>query len=178
MARRPPPPLVLFLVGLFAIAAALAIAAILWNGWLLQRRAATGFVRTPGTVLEVGVEAVEHRSGRRRNQVSWAVEFHYGYDIGGRRYTGDRGYFLGSRFQSREDAEAHARAHPVGSAIDVFVDPEDPSRSVLDTTPPDWWPLLLPLAPLAFGAACLWYWRRLVAQQRVGAPPGGRRGPA
>lgn len=115
MPRRSAPPVVVLLFGLLLLAVAGILTRWLWDAWSLQRRAATVFVRTKGAVLDVRV--AERRSGRRNSHVTWSVELDYRYDVGGRRHTSDREFFLGSKSSCREAAAAYAAAHPIGAAI-------------------------------------------------------------
>ena len=110
-----------------------------------QERASRSFIPVVATVVESGVARRGKRSG-------WWAKITYRYDIDGHRYVSSRISFAGTRTSwllrggpSFEDATATALEHPVGSTIDAYYDPVNPSEAVRDVSPPSgspWVPIL------------------------------------
>lgn len=80
---------------------------------------------------------------------SFSVDFQYRYRVDGTDYEGDRiTFFEYAVFASQQQNQAFINAHPVGSQVEVFYDPSDPTRSVIMRSIPlsqFWSPLLLAL---------------------------------
>src|SRR2546426_2377072 len=107
-----------------------------------QKRATRSFAPVVATVVESGV-------ARRRRGRGWLAKITYQYQVDGHTYVSSRisvaatstsGLLRG--VPSREGAAAAASEHPVGSTIDAYYDPADPSEAVRDVTPPAGSPLL------------------------------------
>ena len=79
---------------------------------------------TPGTVRSSRL--VERSSGRSTVEV---VEVRYEYRVGERRLASNR-VWVSNRASAAEKADALAR-FPVGTAVEVHVDPSEPSQAVL-----------------------------------------------
>lgn len=111
---------VLALVGLFTAA---------WYGPRMLREAgSTGdWTAVSGRVEDVGVEARTRRHGQ-----DWVVRIAYAYTVEGNERRSTR-YSIGGdlRAEERDQAELLARGFRPGDALTVWVDPEDPTRSVL-----------------------------------------------
>ncbi len=117
----------------------------------LAGRAGTGVARLGATVAALGLagdaarlleqrelarfepvpaEVVTSERGARR----YAWEFEYAYEVDGTRYLGSR-LTNRPRLRSRGDTDALAARYPLGERITVHVDPEDPTRAVVDARP-------------------------------------------
>jgi Protein of unknown function (DUF3592) len=90
---------------------------------------------TSGAVVHAEVE--EHitvhrdKDGHRTStSVSHESNVAYVYRVGGREYRGQRVRFAWE--MSRSEAEATVARYPVGRSVDVFYDPRDPGKSVLE----------------------------------------------
>ncbi|MCU0864074.1 MAG: DUF3592 domain-containing protein [Planctomycetes bacterium] len=176
MARRSPPPLVLCLCGLIAVTIGIVLLVWMVAARQDQARANTVYLPTTGTVLSAKIS--EHMQSRRQPSF-WSVERAYSYAVAGRTYEGDRRAFETSLYDDRQEAERDLERLPVGSAIEVFYDPADPTQSVLDRSPPGFGAFVLPAGPLAFGALLLVVARRDArsrgASARAAAATAGRR---
>ncbi len=91
------------------------------------------FTRTRGSVLVSRVEEMpgpEEAGGTR-----FAAVIRYGFEARGRRYESDRisaGAPAGAASSDAQDARRLVARYPAGSAVDVWFDPADPGRSVLE----------------------------------------------
>ena len=94
-----------------------------------QRRAATKYLQTEGTVVENLVQ--QHSYPRRYGE--WRVR--YQYRVEGASYTSTR-YAYVPLSVSREEKVLH---FSTGSTVAVFYDPENPQNSVLNNSLPDHW---------------------------------------
>ena len=88
--------------------------------------ASSAWPKTTGILLKHDVIS---RGGRSRSFYAPVVEFEF--SAGGERYRGKRLRFAPMSFPNPGDAWAYLRAFPVGAGVDVFYDPADPARSVL-----------------------------------------------
>lgn len=123
---------------------------------LLQALAAFGWRRTDGQILGAGTLGYTAAAGGghgRTRMVRGAVSYRYGYE--GREYVGHRMSFgtpigLNPALASLSGASRYE----AGQAVTVFVDPKDPSRSVLRRNAPS--SLVLALMGGGFLALGLW----------------------
>ena len=106
-----------------------------------QKRASKSFARVRATVVESGVAP-------RGKGKGWFAKITYQYEVDGRTYASSRISFTGTETSgllrggpSREDAAATAAEHSVGSTIDAYYDPTDPSQAVRDVSLPSSSPL-------------------------------------
>lgn len=77
-----------------------------------------------------------NRVARRatRGPTLYKLALLYGYEVGGRGFEGDTVQF-GPKFVSAKDLiDALAIKYPVGAAVTVHYDPDDPATSVLETS--------------------------------------------
>jgi len=84
------------------------------------------------------VQARVTRSGIRESRLAALIrrnsqvpDVAYGYEVGGRRFHGDRHPFLEIPSWDAPFATRLAAQYPVGSTVQVFVDPKRPERSVI-----------------------------------------------
>jgi Protein of unknown function (DUF3592) len=129
---------------------------------LWQQHLAESFPHTPGQVLSSEV-TITHGS---KGSIHYHVSIAYSYIVNGMEYRGGR-YRYDGHPGNQNEANAVVSAHPAGSAIDVFYDPQDPADSVLSpmVDAQDVYILFL-LTPLTF--AILWVFANAVQQLNWG----------
>lgn len=102
-------------------------------GWfgptkLAEANASAHWNTVPTTVIETRLAS----QTRRNHGTDWHVTVVHEYEVDGSTHRGERWDVHGSAgFERREDAERFARGYRTGDAIEAFVDPDDPSSSVL-----------------------------------------------
>jgi hypothetical protein len=101
---------------------------------------ARSWQRVPGKMLGAGTAGYQTQAtgGRMGANVQRAV-FAYSYELGGQAYRGHRAAFgtpLGFGMGLGRIAAAQAGRHAPGEAVDVWVDPANPSNAVLRRTAP------------------------------------------
>ena len=100
---------------------------------IIDAHSSTGWPSTTGIVLRSQVLISEHTTSRS-NQTSQTDEYYspdiaYRYVINGDTYRNDNiRYGLAT---NKPDAEELVRQYPVGNTAEVFYDPDDPKKSVL-----------------------------------------------
>ena len=77
------------------------------------------------------VKAEITASGIDRESGTYYPKIIYRYTVNGRDYINDTYTFIGTGQMLKRSVVAVALQNPVGKQIDVFVDPNDPSRSVI-----------------------------------------------
>jgi Protein of unknown function (DUF3592) len=107
---------------------------------VVQVLGARDWERVSGTVLGSGVAGYQTQAtgGHMGANVQRAA-IAYRYDIGGQTYTGNRATFgtpLGFGMGLGGIASAQAKRYAPGEEVDVWVDPGDPSRTVLRRSAP------------------------------------------
>lgn len=90
-----------------------------------------------GTILSVAVKKHTTRhssgSGPSRSSTSWAVDVEYEFEVDGAKHQGDRLAFGQVSFNKRREAQAKADEYPEGREVKVYYNPEDLSKSCLET---------------------------------------------
>ncbi len=111
---------------------------------------------TPATVIWSDVKEVDGDEG-----TSYKVDLFYRYEFAGREHRANRYDLMDGSSSGREGSREIARAHPAGSALTVYVDPENPWRAVVKRDA-GWWALfvLFPLPFIAVGIGGLWWMRK------------------
>jgi uncharacterized membrane protein HdeD (DUF308 family) len=107
---------------------------------VMQLIPARSWQRVPGTMLGAGSAAyrTQATSGHMGANVQRAV-FAYSYEVGGQAYRGHRAAFgtpLGFGMGLGRIAAAQAGRYAPGEAVDVWVDPANPSNAVLRRSAP------------------------------------------
>lgn len=107
---------------------------------------------------------------------TYSVDLFYRYHFRGKQHRSNRYSLIGGSSSGRSGKEEVVRAHPPGSALTVFVDPDKPWRAVVKRDAG--WGALLALFPLPFMAVgfggMVWYFRRRNEGVTVSRPRGGR----
>jgi hypothetical protein len=103
--------------------------------------ATEGWVSAKGTVMAVEMDRKFLKKGSRGHKTpQYNVVITYAYDVEGLRYGSDRhsvsfigltGHISGSRHYLEEILKINAKYYP-GAEIEVFHDPDDPERAVLE----------------------------------------------
>jgi uncharacterized protein DUF3592 len=111
-----------------------------------QERASTSYVPIVATVVESGIVS----AGRTRG---WQARVTYRYKVDGHAYLSSRIEFFRTATSpalhggpSRDDATAVAARLAVGSTLQAYYDPANPSEAVRDASPPSGSPLTTTLA--------------------------------
>jgi hypothetical protein len=92
---------------------------------------AKAWQETPCTITRSEVESRwERHDGQSKNMYFPRIEYKYSY--GGRDYQGSRHSFSETRSSSSSGSYRVANKYPVGSEQVCYVNPDDPSESVLD----------------------------------------------
>ncbi|MBL8724040.1 MAG: DUF3592 domain-containing protein [Planctomycetes bacterium] len=118
-------------VGLLVLAALLC--GLGYSGWRLadaQERSRTRWVAVPGRVVATSIEVDEEHD--EYHSIYHYPRLTYSYQFAGRDLVGRRFRVVDDRsFSTRAEAERVLEKLPVGGAITVLVDPDDPSMAVL-----------------------------------------------
>lgn len=107
---------------------------------------------------------------------TYSVDLFYRYYFQGKQHRSNRYSLIGGSSSGRSGKEEVVRAHPPGSALTVFVDPDKPWRAVVKRDAG--WGALFALFPLPFMAVgfggIVWYFRKRNEGVSVSRPRGGR----
>lgn len=157
---------------LFAVLLLVGIGVGLWYGpaLVLETQAVEAWEEVGATIESVAVERDSSGSGASR-EVDYEVVFSYRYDWGGQSYTGSRyqvacGLVVSTKAEAMELAQA-LRDEP---RITVWVDPDDPTRSVKEKGGALYAWLTVGFGWVLIAAAGYVYFRRLRPQR--GLQPG------
>lgn len=114
---------------------------------------AVTWIEIPAVVVDSTV-----RSWATDDGTSYRADVLYEYAAAGRTWRSNRRSFFPLGSSDYSDQKATADRYPAGAAISCFVDPDDPSRSILDRRPrPVYLIGLFPLVFLLAGAALTTY---------------------
>jgi len=160
----------LFVGGLILMLGMAYLASALLGSYVAQGEAARRFTPVVGVIDGAEVVAL---SGMSPTSSSYAVRLHCRYDWNGQSFVTTTDSFYGSRsVMDLRDATAAAALYEPGTPTQLFVDPDNPSRAVLDNTAPrSALPILLALlmtAASAFLAAVGWRGWPLVVRSTHG----------
>ncbi len=128
---------VVLLVGFVLLLAGFVL--VFWDKRVGARR--SGFrhwERVPGRVTAARAVIVGEGTSRGGDvNTLWTAEIAYAYDVDGKTFEGAQRRFAGLDAGDVDHAERMVAAYPVGAAVEVAVDPEDPARSVIGSEPPN-----------------------------------------
>lgn len=99
-----------------------------------QLRAHRTFI--PIAAVVVSSQVVERGGSSTTRGTSYAPRIVTRYSVDQQTYESDRYFFAGKGWRDRESARSVVDRFQPGSATRVFVDPADPTRAILDATPP------------------------------------------
>jgi hypothetical protein len=85
-----------------------------------------------GRITQCDVVRKGGTTGRGVSNVRYEIELAYSYTVDGKRFRGDRMQVFGVSHKFEDDAQEHARQYPVGKAVPVYYNPDDPEDAVLE----------------------------------------------
>ena len=120
-------PACLLVIGaMFVLGGGLFVAVgVVWP--FTQAQMARGWVEQPCRILASEVKRFSDSDG-----TTYGVEVRYEYTINDRRYEGNRADFAQFHDDNRGEKQRIVNAYPAGSEAVCWVDPDEPSRSVLN----------------------------------------------
>ncbi|MBI3241398.1 MAG: DUF3592 domain-containing protein [Chloroflexi bacterium] len=127
--------------------------------WSRQRQvsASKSWPTTTGTVLSSSVELRRSRSGRSGYSLSHYPVVVYDYEVRGQRYQGNRIGFSEIGTGWAGPAQQKIAGYPVGGAVRVFYNPQNPAEAVLEQSAPGnpfLWIIVIVLAASLIGTVC------------------------
>lgn len=112
---------------------------LMYRAYTAQRqvRASQNWMMTTGKVIAANVEARRGRSGTSGYSTSYYPNVVYEYEVNGQRYQNNRMY-VGMQVGRGNymTIQQQINHYPVGSPVQVYYDPNNPSQSVLERTSP------------------------------------------
>ncbi|MGE5358830.1 MAG: DUF3592 domain-containing protein [Bacteroidales bacterium] len=113
---------------------ALALGLILAGLYTMRERSRSrGWVKTGGTVVSSTVSEFAGKSGR-----TYRPMVMYAYSVGAARFMSNRITFGQVASSRRASAERFVSRYPAGRRVDVYYDPQDPERAVLEPAGNPW----------------------------------------
>lgn len=86
------------------------------------------------------------------DSTTYSIDIKYEYEYEGQTYTGDRYHFMTGSSSGRQSKQDVVDDHPVGENVKIYIDPNDPSNSVINREmTSDFWYGLIPLAFVLVG---------------------------
>ena len=105
-----------------------------------QARAMAGWTPVTGSVVAHGIDETTSQDSDGDKDTSYAPCLTYAYEVDGATRQGTRIALDNLSFSSRSRAQAYLDERPIGSPIQVFVNPANPVEAVLSTErKSDWW---------------------------------------
>ena len=100
---------------------------------ILKAQKSRSWPTASGTVQDSGMESHQSRDEDGDIKTTYGATIQYKYTVDGQEFVGDRRTFSNVRTSSVRNTEKILERYPLGSSVDVFYDPDDPSSSVLET---------------------------------------------
>lgn len=97
------------------------------NEFKAMGAASEAWTAAPGKVV-----VADYKTRRSRRRTVAEIDVRYTFDVNGQNYSGSTLAFEKLDSLAISDAERRLQPYPVGAACQVFYDPEDPSRNVLE----------------------------------------------
>lgn len=110
--------------------AALIVVSILQKN--KAKKAAETWLPASGTILSSRVETHRSRDSKGNTRVSYRPVVNYQYHVMGQSFDGNRIGFSSGSYGSAK-AEKLIASYPEGAQVNVFYDPSDPAKAVLET---------------------------------------------
>lgn len=101
------------------------------------------------------VMSSEVKSHRSDDSTTYSVYIAYQYEFDGQQYLGDRYSFMGGSSSGYPEKAQIVDQYPAGRVFSVFVNPDDPSESVIMRDAGNKWIGLIPLVFVAAGAVVM-----------------------
>jgi hypothetical protein len=120
---------ILIFLGIFA-AAILGLIAFAAIVKLREAQAAKNWQSVGGKIIRSEIRTVRKRDLEERETVRSAPAIAYEYNVGGKRYKGERISLAETLPES--EIEAILARYPLGAQVTVYYDPADPRRAVLE----------------------------------------------
>lgn len=122
---------------------------------ILKAQKSRSWPTASGTVQDSGMESHQSRDDDGDIKTTYGATIQYKYTVDGQEFVGDRRTFSNVRTSSVRNTEKILERYPLGSSVDVFYDPDDPSSSVLESGvgAATYILLLVPIGFLVFGIA-------------------------
>lgn len=125
------------------------------SSYFQQLKAHQIFVPVSAVVIDAKVET--RGSPASTHGASFYPRVIYRYEVDGRAYESSRYFFAGLGWADHSSAQAQIERFSKGAAVQAYVDPENPSESVLERSKPSA-QLFLLAAPLsAFGLLIVFF---------------------
>jgi len=138
----------------FLLAAGSILALGLMRHFLFGPIEARSWKSTPAEVRRSALRRHEGTDSEGHRSVTWKIDILYAYEYDGQPYRSNRYSFFTGSSSGRNAKEEILRHYPPGKKIEVWVDPDDPTRAVINR---NWSALqlfgLIPLFLLAVGVA-------------------------
>ena len=120
-------------------------------------RASRSWPRVAGTVVAADIASETSSSNTTAGGRLFWPEIAFEYQVDGRTYTANTVHLVETHSSNRRPAEELVARYPVGTAVEVRYDPDDPSQSLIESTQDGLW--LFWLAGLSFTAvSSLFIW--------------------
>ena len=108
---------------------------VIWNRQR-QVSASKNWPTAAGTVISASVELRRSRSGRSGHSLSHYPVVVYDYEVRGQRYQGNRIGFSEIGTGWAGPAQQKIASYPVGGAVQVYYNPQNPADAVLEQSAP------------------------------------------
>jgi hypothetical protein len=120
------------MIGYIIAAGISAVILIKFGSDILKAQKSRSWPTASGTVLDSGMEAHQSRDEDGDIKTTYGATIQYKYLVDGQEFQGNRRTFSNVRTSSVRNTEKILERYPLGSSVDVFYDPDDPSSSVLE----------------------------------------------
>lgn len=126
MKKQNPIVMILFFSIFFIVGAIV----LMWG--IASSRSALLSVRWPSVPGTVTVSTIKS-SRSSKGGTTYGANIHYTYSVSAKNYVGTRVTFVDVSTSNSSDARGTLARYPVGKAVNVFYNPNDPADAVLET---------------------------------------------
>jgi len=120
------------MIGYIIAAGISAVILIKFGSDILKTQKSRSWPTASGTILDSSMEAHHNRDEDGDIKTTYGASIQYKYLVDGQEFQGNRRTFTNVRTSSVRNTEKILERYPLGSSVDVFYDPDDPSSSVLE----------------------------------------------
>lgn len=119
------------LVKAVMVAALVAVGVFLWRNWQ-DRQASPQWPAVSGVIERC--DAFPHLQDPHQEGAhpQWRLALRYRYEVSGQTFTGNRLGAMARHYPDEAAVQAVCQRYPVGQRVQVFHDPAQPERSVLE----------------------------------------------